>query len=49
MDGFLRIFGFPLGSNSDFRLLKFVFKITAAKKLILGGAGGRGRGPRVRI
>ena len=32
MDGFLRIFRFPLGSNSDFRVLKFMLKITAAKK-----------------
>ena len=29
---FLRIFGFPLGSNSEHGLLKFVLKITAAKK-----------------
>ena len=32
LGGFLRIFGIPLGSNSDFRLLKFMLKITAAKK-----------------
>ena len=40
MDGFFRIFGFPLGSNSDFRLLKFVFKITAAKKVDFWRHGG---------
>ena len=49
LGGFLRIFRFPLGSHSDYRLLKFVLKITAAKKLIFWGGGGRGREPQVRI
>ena len=45
----MRIFGFPLGSNSDHRLLKFVLKITAAKKVDFGRRGGGQAWPQVRI
>ena len=49
MGGFLRIFRFPLGSHSDYRLLKFVLKITAAKKVDFGRRGGGQAWPQVRI
>ena len=38
-----------MDSNSDFRLLKFVLKITAAKKVDFGGHGGGAARPQVRI
>ena len=40
---------FPLGSNSDHRLVKFVLKITSAKKVIFWEHGGGAARPQVRI
>ena len=38
-----------MGSNSDFKLLKFVLKITAAKKIDFERRGGGQAWPQVRI
>ena len=45
----MRIFRFPLGSHSDYRLLKFVLKITATKKVDFWEHGGGAGDPQVRI